>query len=99
MTYTDMAASTPQELLFELRTNIILVFRKFGYTGECNCRYSLDLFLITPQKILDDYSTVVGIAVQIEGVEEALDGEPAEVLMECLREIRVKLRAEMARIS
>ena len=94
-----MAASTPQELLFELRTNIIQIFRGFGYDGEYDCWQSLELILITPQKILDDYSTVVGIAVQIEGVEEALDGEPAEVLMECLREIRVKLRAEMARIS
>jgi hypothetical protein len=47
---------------------------------------------------IDDHPDPVDIAVEMKGVEEAPDGEPEEVLMDCLREIRARLRIEKARI-
>jgi hypothetical protein len=83
----------------EVRINIIRVNNQFcTKTFEEDGEYCLDLFDMFDDPSVD-ISPIIGLAFQMEGLEEALEDEPEEIHWSELRYIAFRLEKEMMKLE
>ena len=85
-------------LYSEVRINIIRVNNKFSAKPcEEEGRYWLDLFNMFIEPTID-ISSIFGLAMELEGLAEALEDEPEEFHLSELKDIAYRLELEMMKL-